>query len=507
MSSQTLILRTLTFAYPSSSQFLFEDFSVQFSTGWTGVVGPNGLGKTTLLKLIAGELEPVQGHIECHGSIAYCPQRTDDPPPAWDAFMQATDARACKWRGRLQVDPDWRQRWSTLSQGQQKRAQVAAALWQPVNALLLDEPTNHMDQQGKRIMLEALRGFPGIGLMVSHDRTLLDTLCHQTLCVEATGPVLRPGGYSKAMAQTEADHRQRRAQRSQLQQKLGKLNREMSVRGRAADQANGRRSKRKLRRKDHDAKSKRDLARVSGKDGQAGRKVRQLSGRHSQLQQALTEAFVAKKPRMQLSLPSQAWPGDHVLSLPAGQLPLGPTGQLDYPELLVQSQERIGITGNNGTGKTQLIQRLVTQLTLPQDRCVYVPQEISASQGQRIVRNVRTFNRNQLGLLMTIISSLGSDPQRLLETDSPSPGEMRKLLLASSTIQSPYLIIMDEPTNHLDLPSIRALERALDTCKCALILVSHDQVFLDALVRTRWNIETLSSNADALKTRLVVGAQ
>ena len=82
---------------------------------------------------------------------------------------------------------------------------------------------------------------------------------------------------------------------------------------------------------------------------------------------------------------------------------------------------------------------------------------------------------------------------------------MRKLLLASSAVRSPYLIIMDEPTNHLDLPSVEALERALNTCNCALVLVSHDQVFLNNLVQTHWTIEGVSSDADGLRTRLVVG--
>lgn len=101
MHSQTLIVRTVTFAYPSSSAFVFDDFTIQFSPGWTGIVGPNGLGKTTLLRLIAGELSPVKGHIECSGTVAYCPQRTDDPPTAWHGFMDAKDPRACLWRGRF----------------------------------------------------------------------------------------------------------------------------------------------------------------------------------------------------------------------------------------------------------------------------------------------------------------------------------------------------------------------------------------------------------------------
>jgi ATPase subunit of ABC transporter with duplicated ATPase domains len=80
--------------------------------------------------------------------------------------MEAEDPRACLWRGRLQIDPDWRDRWATLSHGQRKRAQVAVALWQPVHVLALDEPTNHIDQPGRRLILEALEAFQGIGLIL-----------------------------------------------------------------------------------------------------------------------------------------------------------------------------------------------------------------------------------------------------------------------------------------------------------------------------------------------------
>ena len=101
---------------------------------------------------------------------------------------------------------------------------------------------------------------------------------------------------------------------------------------------------------------------------------------------------------------------------------------------------------------------------------------------------MRTLGNEQLGHLMTIVSRLGSRPQRLLETMDPSPGEVRKLLLALGITRAPHLIIMDEPTNHLDLPSIHCLETALQECPCALVLVSHDQYFLDRLATIRWHI-------------------
>ena len=89
---------------------------------------------------------------------------------------------------------------------------------------------------------------------------------------------------------------------------------------------------------------------------------------------------------------------------------------------------------------------------------------------------------------MTLVSRLGSRPARLLASTTPSPGEIRKILLARGVARGPHLIVMDEPTNHLDLPSIECLEAALAEAPCALLLVSHDARFLSKLTRTRWEL-------------------
>jgi ATPase subunit of ABC transporter with duplicated ATPase domains len=83
---------------------------------------------------------------------------------------------------------------------------------------------------------------------------------------------------------------------------------------------------------------------------------------------------------------------------------------------------------------------------------------------------------------------LGSRPEKLLNSDEPSPGETRKLLLAVGMTHTPHIIIMDEPTNHMDLPSIECLEQALKDCPCSLLLVSHDRYFLNKLTSREWNI-------------------
>jgi ATPase subunit of ABC transporter with duplicated ATPase domains len=141
-------------------------------------------------------------------------------------------------------------------------------------------------------------------------------------------------------------------------------------------------------------------------------------------------------------------------------------------------------------GKSTLVQRILRALDLPAERLVYVPQEIDVAGSNEALMETQSLRREERGRVMAVISHLGSDPQRLLESALPSPGELRKLLLARGVARAPHLIVMDEPTNHLDLPSIECLERALAGSPCALILVSHDERFLCSLQSVRWNIET-----------------
>ncbi|MFC1739084.1 ATP-binding cassette domain-containing protein [Planctomycetota bacterium] len=504
MTKECVIFNEVVFLYDSSSLPVFDGLSVRLGVGWTGIIGPNGSGKTTFLRLACGKLIPLRGSVNSPDKVIYCPQRTDQMPPELEAFVKTNSHIACTLRGQLKIQEDWVSRWETLSHGERKRAQIAVALWQQPRVLAIDEPTNHIDLEARQLLAEALRSFRGIGLLISHDRDMLDNLCRQTLFIELPNAILRPGGYTKALELAKAEQQRSLKLRTKAKRKLTKLQREISNRAREAVKSNRKRSKRGLSPKDHDARFVRGLARYSGKDGQAGRKLRQLNGRQQRAQAELANTYVKKQQQLGINICGERSGRNTLFRLPAGSIKLGNEVPLVFPELSITPQDRIAIIGSNGSGKSTLIQHIVNRLDLPEQKFVYIPQEIDRLKARQIVNSVRNLPKIKLGDAMTFVSCLGSDPQCLMETAEPSPGELRKLMLAVGMADQPHLIVMDEPTNHLDLPSINCLESALNNCVCSLLLVSHDLRFLQKLCRTCWEITLVEDNHDNTKACLVI---
>ena len=181
MTDLSIQFQNVSFTYERASQPLITDLSVHFTRGWTGIVGANGVGKSTVLKLATGWLKPQQGRVIIPEFAIYCQQRTDDPPEQLSDLIEAMTGDAFEIKGRLGVADDWLERWITLSHGERKRAQIAVAMWRAPRVLAVDEPTNHLDVEAQNLLFNALSTYHGIGLLVSHDRKLLDDLCRQCL--------------------------------------------------------------------------------------------------------------------------------------------------------------------------------------------------------------------------------------------------------------------------------------------------------------------------------------
>lgn len=501
MSAQ-LILQSVEFAHPGMTAPLFTDLTVQFPSGWTGVVGPNGAGKTTLLKVAVGDLAAQAGGVRRQGLALYVAQRTDEPPEMFEDFVWAPDASVLK--ARLRVGEDWPERWATLSHGERKRAQIAVALWREPAVLALDEPSNHIDADARELLVRALEDFGGVGLLVSHDRALLDELCARCLLLDPPSAVLRPGGVTEALAEQEKEEGAARSANDALRRTEGRLRAEAQRRRVVAEQkaaaSRGSRQK-KIPAHDHDGRAQRQLAKLTGKDAYAGKMVAQMRQRAGKVAKQRGEIAVRKRYETGIWVDGASFmPRDFLLRLPAGELPLGGGRALRFPELEIGGAGRIALTGANGLGKSTLVRHLLSHLHVPAEKLVSVPQEISAEESRALLEEVKRLPEAELGRVMTTISRLGSRPARLLESALPSPGEARKLLLALGIVRGPHMIVMDEPTNHMDLPGILCLEQALADCPCAMLLVSHDEEFLDKLTETDWHL----TRAEDGGTRLAV---
>ncbi len=483
------------FTHSEAFEPLFEHVCLQFDAGWTGLVGANGSGKTTLLRLAVGELEPDAGHVLRKGRAALCRQRTDFRPDGWERFSNAGDADAARLEGVLGIRPDWWERWETLSHGERKRAQIAVALWDEPEMLLVDEPTNHLDGESGAMVREALASFRGVGILVSHDRRLLDDICRNIVFIEPPDVFEISGNYSEAAGQKALGEEHQRRQRGAAKDELAKLQREASRRQAEAARSVHRLSKRHLHRNDPDGRGKLDLARLTGKDAIAGNFARQIRSRVERAEEKLDSIGFKKEYDLAYHIDGERSSRDVLLRLEQGMLQLGPAETLAFPDLVVGPADRIGLSGPNGTGKSSFIRHLLGRLDLPSGRVVYLPQEILIDEGERLIREVRSLSTGDLGRVLAFVSCLGTRPERLLRGDLPSPGEIRKILLALGIARRPHLIVMDEPTNHLDLPAIELLERALRDFPGALILVSHDVRFLDALATVRWRFERTAGGA------------
>ena len=252
-----ITLNDVSYSYPGSTQTVLDGVRAVFPVGWTGIIGNNGCGKSTLVRIATGMLAPDSGTVSPRGLVvAYCEQDATIPPDRLEDFACSWEQAAVRLRVDLGVDDDWPWRYDTLSSGQQRRLQVAVALWEAPDVLVMDEPTNHVDALTRRAILRALAGYRGVGLLISHDRELLDALAGQCLCFEGARVVMRPGGYTQAGEQAACDTKTAQRQRRDAKREAARIQAEAARRRNEASKSAAKRSTRHLDAKDHDGKGR-----------------------------------------------------------------------------------------------------------------------------------------------------------------------------------------------------------------------------------------------------------
>ena len=473
-----------------SKQFL----TFQISNGWTGVIGANGSGKTTLLKLACGLIIKNRGSIEAPLNHYYVEQRTDEAPFNFGELLNSNDKYSFQLINSLHINHEWINRWNTLSHGERKRTQIACALFKRPDLLAIDEPTNHLDSTAKELLIRAINSFSGIGLIISHDRDLMENLCTQFLFVDPLNIDFRRGKFSETVSQRNLENESSIKKLELMQLKMNKMKKEYDRRSELVEKSKRKSSKKKIDKKDRDAKAKIDLGRLTGKDTVGGSIKTHMQKRIENLESEMNSIEIKRNYQTGIMLSDSVSTRNYLLSLEPGSIKLSENKALFYKDIVIAPADKIALIGDNGSGKSTFIRYIQKHINAGNENITYIPQEVAIAETKKLITEIKQLPRNQLGKLLTIISRLGSDAKHLLETDTPSPGETRKLLLGLGITKNPHIIIMDEPTNHMDIVSIECLKEALKHVSCALLLVSHDKRFLNTLTQKEWKISEDGTN-------------
>ena len=465
-----LTIEHLTKAYTERKLFDDTDFSIQEGDK-IGVIGINGTGKSTLLKILAGREEPDTGKVTKGNKVQIrfltqqqtFPENTtaleavmDGNQNEWNAWTLESDAKTML--NQLKV-PDFNQPMRELSGGQKKRVALAQVLLSEADILILDEPTNHLDNAMSEWLEEYLLKSKSAVVMVTHDRYFLDRVSNRIVELDKGKIYTYPGNYSEFIRLKEARQNieiaSERKRKSMLRTEL-----EWLARGARA----------------RSTKQKAHIQRIEEMQAQKG------PVEDSVIEMSSVSTRMGRKT-IELEHLTMAY-GDRVLFQ-------------DYNYIFLKN-DRIGIIGENGCGKSTLLKIIVGEES-PKEGTVTIGDTIQIGyfsqdsrkmdENMRVIDYVKevgeyiTTTEGKITAAMMLERFLFDGNMQYSLIGKLSGGERRRLQLLRVLMSAPNVLILDEPTNDLDIQTLTILEDYLDHFDGIVITVSHDRYFLDRIVR------------------------
>jgi ATPase subunit of ABC transporter with duplicated ATPase domains len=344
----------------------------------------------------------------------------------------------------------------------------------------MSPPTTSTARRARRWSARS-RVFAGVGILVSHDRALLDALTTRSGRLGGRGLELCPGNYTASQAEWEARREATISAKLDLRKETRRVSARLSQQRERAVQADADRSARRgmKDKNDHDARSMLRKNRAEMASRRLAQDAASLSSRLGRVERKLAELHVEKRLGGTLLPDYRPWPKPIVLRLAFDALYAGSRRLLGQTHLDIARHDKLVIRGPNGAGKTCLVGELERQNPNVFAQSVYLPQRLPGTLEQKLRSSLGALPADARGRVLNLVAALGSDPDAVLASSAWSPGEARKVALAWGLVGHAPALILDEPTNHFDLPSIERLEQLLHAFPGCVLLISHDQALTE----------------------------
>lgn len=517
-ASATVTLSSLVWSTPDGRQ-LFRDLNLSFSAERAGLVGRNGVGKSSLLRLMAGDMLPRAGAVRIEGSLGTLRQvlqvdpdetiadlfgvrdalallaRADHGSASIDEIASAdwllpTRIAAALGRVGLSVEPS--RRLAALSGGQRTRAAIAALMFGEPDFILLDEPTNNLDRQGREAVIELLRSWRGGAIVVSHDRELLDSM---DAIVELTslGATRHGGNWSHYRARKVLELASAQHDLAVAEKRIAEIARSTQFTAERKARKDGA-GKRKGAKGDMPAivlglrKN-----RSEGTSGSSARFAERRRTVAAEVAAAARERIEILQPFSVVLAPTGLAAGKTVLAIQDACIGYTP----DHPVIRdlsfsITGPERVALIGPNGSGKSTLLAAICGRLQTLSGSVRTMTDFAFLDQRVELLDETLSIRDNYLrinpgagdnGCRAALASFMFRADAALQKVGTLSGGQRLRAglacVLAGPT--PPPLLILDEPTNHLEIDAIEAVEAALRAYDGALLVVSHDEAFLESI--------------------------
>ena len=448
---------------------IFDDVSLGIHSGdKIGVIGVNGTGKTTLLKIIAKINEPDKGQIICGNGIrvSYLPQNPEFPKKQSILEYVMDGKEHQDWKTESEAKTiltklgiyDFDEGCDHLSGGQKKRVALARTLVDPTEVLILDEPTNHLDNDMVLWLEEFLNSFRGVLIMVTHDRYFLDRVTNKIVEIDK-GKLYEYDTNNSGFVELKVQREEMELATERKRQSLLRVEMEWMKQG---IKARGTRQRARTERFE-------ELKNAKGPSMQQNVEMDSISSRLG-------------KTTIELEHISKGFGNKHLIN--------------DFSYIFLRD-DRIGFIGPNGCGKSTLM-KMIMGILKPDEGNITIGDTVKigyfAQENEDMTGDIRVIDyiKNVAEYIQTTKGQASASqmldrflfPPELQYTplDKLSGGEQRRLYLLKVLMEAPNVLILDEPTNDLDIQTLTILEDYLDTFAGIVITVSHDRYFLDRIV-------------------------